>query len=1046
MSGYLAPIMFLISCVSEYRDSDGDGFVAGTGEGFDCDDSNPNINPNQSEICDSLDNNCNGEIDEGLREDLYFDADADGAGDAERLVSVCLGDSRYVDNGDDCDDSDAAIHPGAEEVCDGADNDCDGTVDGEDAVDAEAWYYDGDGDGYGEPEIEEIACEPSTSFVDDASDCDDTDASTYPAADEVCDGFDNDCDESIDEDAVDATPWYADADGDGFGNAAVYEIACTPSDSSYVSDSSDCNDESTRFYPGAPENDCTDPNDYNCDGSTGYSDIDGDGFAACEECDDTDPSVNPDALEYCDGIDNDCDSTVDEDDAVDALTWYYDGDGDGHGDPAVTDISCTANPSYVSNSSDCDDADATSFPGGTEVCDGADNDCDSTVDEEATDATTWYADADSDGYGDSTVYEVACSASDPSYVSDSSDCDDSNPSTYPGANETCDGADNDCDSTVDEEATDAPTWYADADSDGYGDSAVYEVACSASDSSYVSDSSDCDDADATSFPGGTEVCDGTDNDCDSSIDESATDAPTWYEDADGDGFGNATEFETACTSSYTSYVSDPSDATDCDDTDADTFPGAPDLINIDGIHNDCGIDHEGSYLADEVSRSFIEGDETDQRLGLGVHPFSSPGDLDGDGFAELLLGAPYTDATNTDSGAVYLYSGGSDYSGSVASNAFAAYLGEDSGDLAGTVTAELGDIDSDGTGDFGASSYAQTSSTGKVYVVSGASITSGDSSLADAATLITGTSTSAYFGYSLAGNGDFDGDGINDVAIGAPFANSYLGTASVFLGPLPSGSLSATDADYIFSGTDAFDETGVALALDGDIDADGYDDLAVSSDGVDSATGQVSVVSHSGTLAAGSYDLSSTVFVTISGNSAGDYLANEVAWLPDTDSDALPELVLGNSSYSSDNQGAVFLFQSGTISAGGTLNVTDANESFFGSTADDYMGTGIVTGNLDDDAFGDLFFGITNMDNGSASNAGLLVMLYGSQIPSLSDNTFSTDQTGAIRVFGINAEDGLGNSTTLFDSDGDGLDEVVVGAPYYDTNDEGSVSILENNH
>ncbi len=110
-------------------------------------------------------------------------------------------------------------------------------------------------------------------------------------------------------------------------------------------------------------------------------DSDGDGAQASwcggDDCDDTDPSVYPSASEVCDGVDNDCDGTVDEDDAIDAKTWYQDADSDGYGNASVTDIDCYQPTGYVADDSDCDDSLAEVHPGAEEICgDGVKNDCD----------------------------------------------------------------------------------------------------------------------------------------------------------------------------------------------------------------------------------------------------------------------------------------------------------------------------------------------------------------------------------------------------------------------------------------------------------------------------------------------------------------------------------------------------------------------------------------------------------------------------------------------------------------------------------------------
>ncbi|MFH1470091.1 MAG: MopE-related protein, partial [Pseudomonadota bacterium] len=341
--------------------------------------------------------------------------------------------------------------PGATELCNGTDDDCDGTTDEDDAADALIWYADADGDTYGDAASATEACTLPSGHVADATDCDDTNAAVNPGATEVCNGTDDDCDGTTDEDdAADALTWYADADSDGYGDAASTTLACTLP-AGYLADDTDC--------------------------------------------DDTDAAVNPGATEQCNGTDDDCDGTTDEDDSADALTWYADADGDTYGDATSTTVACYLPTGYLADDTDCDDTDAAVNPGATELCNGVDDDCDGTTDEAAAaDALTWYADADSDSYGDAASTTVACTQ--PSgYLADDTDCDDTDAAINPAATEVCDGADNDCDGTTDEaDAADALTWYLDADSDGYGDSASTTPACSLP-SGYADNAWDCDDTD-----------------------------------------------------------------------------------------------------------------------------------------------------------------------------------------------------------------------------------------------------------------------------------------------------------------------------------------------------------------------------------------------------------------------------------------------------------------------------------------------------------------------------------------------------------------------
>ena len=144
---------------------------------------------------------------------------------------------------DDCDDLDPAVFPGAEELCNGVDDDCDDATD-EDPADAATWYGDADGDGFGDPDDERPACEQPSDAVEDASDCDDGDGDIHPDADEICDGLDNDCDALTDDedDAVVAPlPWYPDSDGDGLGSDDGVIHACAQPDG-FAAEPGDCDD------------------------------------------------------------------------------------------------------------------------------------------------------------------------------------------------------------------------------------------------------------------------------------------------------------------------------------------------------------------------------------------------------------------------------------------------------------------------------------------------------------------------------------------------------------------------------------------------------------------------------------------------------------------------------------------------------------------------------------------------------------------------------------------------------------------------------------
>ena len=510
--------------------------------------------------------------------DLYEDTDRDG----------------YVPP-DDCDDSDAAVHPGAVEICDGIDTDCDGLADPDEDGDGHSVctdcddthpmiypgateYCDGvdtDCDGVAEADADGDGHDVCT-------DCNDASSAIHPDAAEVCNGIDDDCDLDLDEDD----------DGDGFG----------------VCD--DCDDTRPEVYDGAPE--LCDGLDNDCDGDAD-EDGDGDGYDVCQDCDDNDPNVHPGAQEMCNGLDDNCSGTIDEDvdgdgydacldcneadaniypaaieicngldencdgvpdDGLPVYTYYLDGDGDTYGDPATSVEDCMVPGGYVDNQADCDDIDATINPDATEVCDGVDNDCNGIDDDGVT--STYYGDADVDGYGDDGDTVEACSSPE-GYAAQGGDCDDADDAQHPGATEICNGEDDDCDDDVDEDVT--YFFYVDADADGYGcPDEPAEEACGEPEG-YTGNNADCDDTDAGVNPGAEEICDEKDNDCDGAVDEDVL--STFFVDEDEDGFGDDTESVEAC-EPPDGYVEA---AGDCDDGNGDRYPGAEELCN--NLDDDC---------------------------------------------------------------------------------------------------------------------------------------------------------------------------------------------------------------------------------------------------------------------------------------------------------------------------------------------------------------------------------------------------------------------------------------------------------------------------
>jgi hypothetical protein len=187
-----------------------------------------------------------------------------------------------------------------------------------------------------------------------------------------------------------------------------------------------------------------------CQSSWDIEDLDGDGFTLLEgDCDDADADVNPDGIERCDGVDNDCDGTADGEGAEGAVRWMPDVDKDGYGDDAAATISCEQPPGTVTQDGDCDDTNADKAPGLVETCDSLDNDCNGIIDDDPTDGMTWYEDRDSDGFGAEDRPVRACSQPAKSTTLDlATDCDDDDADVFPGSTVTevpGDEVDQDCD-------------------------------------------------------------------------------------------------------------------------------------------------------------------------------------------------------------------------------------------------------------------------------------------------------------------------------------------------------------------------------------------------------------------------------------------------------------------------------------------------------------------------------------------------------------------------------------------------------------------------
>jgi hypothetical protein len=402
-----------------------------------------------------------------------------------------------------------------------------------------------------------------------------------------------------------------------------------------------------------------------------------------------------------------------------------------------------------------------------------------------------------------------------------------------------------------------------------------------------------------------------------------------------------------------------------------------------------------------ISGKFFNGQGNFDSFGNSV---ASAGDVNGDGYDDIIVGAYGYTSPNFNKGKAYIYFGGP----AMDNTADVTMEGEAALHYFAISVSGAGDVNGDGYADVIVGAYGSTVYAGRAYIFFGGAAMD---NIVDK--VMDGEVTNNYFGYSVAAAGDVNGDGYSDVIVGAYGNTSSTGRAYIYYG----GANMNTTADITMSGQAAFDQFGVSVSTAGDVNGDGYGDVIVGAFGNSSNAGRAYIYYGGATM-------NNIADLTMSGEGANQYFGVSTSTAGDVNGDGYDDVIIGAYSYGS-SVGRAYLYYGGAV-MNNTVDVTMTGEASGG-----WFGVSVSTaGDLNGDGYSDVVVGAF----GYANNSGRAYVYFGGL---RMDNTADKTLTGeTVSNFGYSV-------ASAGDVNGDGYSDLLVGGKGFNSG-TGRVYLYQN--